>query len=75
MKCQVTGRGGNIENVLTIRDRGVVGCTPKQRDAVERITEDVGIIQDGKEENPAKEILESLFDSKTKTINASEYTF
>lgn len=67
-----------IAGNLSIRDCGIVKCTPEQEDAVNMICEDVGIVGEASGGDMVSNTLQSVFGGiqgalNTKVINAADY--
>lgn len=63
-----------IEQCLHFEDCGIIYCSPAQRNSVERVSSDVGMILDKKEDAPDGDKQDDESDLQTEVINTAAYT-
>lgn len=65
-----------IEDKLQFIDCGIISCSPEQRSVIDRVSEDVGLINDSESENKAvdeEDDTHKLYANSTQVINAATY--
>jgi len=63
-----------IEQYLHFEDCGMIYCSPAQRNAVEKVSSDVGMILDKNGDTPDGEKQDDESDLQTEVINTASYT-